>query len=316
MSRIAAPIESVPQIEGGLRIDGGRSQRPVSGRPFISIVTVVRNGDQTIERTIQSVLAQSYPNIEYIVVDGASGDGTLDILRRYGERIDYWISEPDDGIYEAMNKGIKLCTGQAIGLMNCGDYYEPDYIERLVKNLPEGQDISDIVLYSDCNVIYEDFALCQKIRSTMRVWGGMSICHQAMLVGRRVYEVAGLYDLSFRMAADYEYLLRIVSRGTKFIHIPCYGVNFVHGGASYLATQQCLQEYAVASKRHYGEFSLKRIGFLLSNSWKLFMYVYAKNTVAAILGKRIVDRVRIAKLKLTSNTTIIGRQRSNTKDLR
>jgi len=317
LSRTSAPVGSSPLVEGGFRVDGGHLKQSQPGRPLISVVTVVRNGQQTIERTIQSVLAQSYPNIEYIVVDGASDDGTLDILRRYGERIDYWISEPDGGIYEAMNNGIKLCTGQAIGLLNCGDYYEPDFVERLLKVLPEGQDVSDIVLYSDFSVIYEDVALCQKIRSTMRIWGGMSICHQAMLIGRSVYESAGLYDSDFRLAGDYEYLLRMACRGTRFVHVPYYGVNFVDGGASLLMRRRSLQEAAVASKRHFGAYSPQHIRFLVCYYyWNLFVYVYAKNTVAAIFGKSIVDRVKSVKLKLTSNTTAIGRQRSNTKDLR
>ncbi|MBL7985738.1 MAG: glycosyltransferase, partial [Flavobacteriales bacterium] len=100
-----------------------RGAAPAAGdTPLVSIVTVVYNGAATLERTIQSVLAQSHPRIEYIIMDGGSTDGTLDILRRYDDRIAYWRSAKDKGIYDAMNKGIAECTGEWIGMINAEDW--------------------------------------------------------------------------------------------------------------------------------------------------------------------------------------------------
>ena len=91
--------------------------------PLISIVTVSYNAVATIEQTILSVINQTYPNIEYIIIDGGSKDGTIDIIRKYADQIAYWVSEPDEGIYDAMNKGIKIATGEWINFMNCGDSF-------------------------------------------------------------------------------------------------------------------------------------------------------------------------------------------------
>ncbi|MBK7083568.1 MAG: glycosyltransferase [Flavobacteriales bacterium] len=108
------------KLEGGLRLRGSRRG---PRKPLVNIVTVVYNGAATLERTIQSVLAQDHPAIEYIIVDGASKDGTLGIVRRYEDRIAYWVSAKDSGIYDAMNKGIALCTGEWVGMIDADDHY-------------------------------------------------------------------------------------------------------------------------------------------------------------------------------------------------
>jgi len=120
--------------EGGLRTrDYFKQSYP--GRPLISIVTVVYNGAKHLEQTILSVLKQSYPNVEYLIIDGGSTDGTLEIIRQYEEAIDYWISETDKGIYDAMNKGISLASGDYIVFLNADDWYERGAIESVAQNI-------------------------------------------------------------------------------------------------------------------------------------------------------------------------------------
>src|SRR4051812_41105410 len=94
--------------------------------PLISVITVVYNGAATLERTIKSVLKQTYKNIQYIIIDGRSNDGTIDIIKKYEKYISYWVSEPDKGIYDAMNKGVAAATGTLVGILNSDDYYVPD----------------------------------------------------------------------------------------------------------------------------------------------------------------------------------------------
>src|SRR5574342_808175 len=118
---------NIRRTEGGLRAKGFL-RKSSAENPLVSVITVVYNGARHLEQTLLSVINQGYGNIEYIVVDGGSVDGTLDIIGKYEDRIDYWVSEPDDGTYDAMNKGIELAHGELIGLLNSDDYYEPDAI--------------------------------------------------------------------------------------------------------------------------------------------------------------------------------------------
>ncbi|HBH60782.1 MAG TPA: glycosyltransferase, partial [Nitrospiraceae bacterium] len=111
-------------MEGGLRVNGEFHKKSYQEKPLISVITITLNTAHTLDTAIQSVLNQTYDNIEYIIIDGGSTDDTLKIIRKYEARIDYWVSEPDRGIYDAMNKGIVLATGELIGMLNAGDYYE------------------------------------------------------------------------------------------------------------------------------------------------------------------------------------------------
>ena len=122
------------KAEGGLRLQG-KYKENLPHAPLLTIITVVYNAEQVLEQTILSVLEQDYANVEYIIIDGASSDGTLDIIKKYENAIDYYISEPDDGIYYAMNKGIALASGQAINFMNAGDYFLRRYLDFMHKRL-------------------------------------------------------------------------------------------------------------------------------------------------------------------------------------
>ena len=117
--------------EGGLRMQNNRKPSQADS-PLVSIITIVYNGEEFLEQTIQSVINQSYENIEYIIVDGGSNDGTLEIVNRYAADIDYWISEPDEGIYDALNKGIALSTGKLIGAIHANDFYAAGAVASMV----------------------------------------------------------------------------------------------------------------------------------------------------------------------------------------
>ena len=119
---------------GGLRTKG-ITKTGTPDHPLITVVTVVYNGAATLEQTILSVVNQTYDNVEYIIIDGASTDCTLDIVKKYEDKIDFWQSEPDKGIYDAMNKGIGLATGEYVALLNSGDWYENNTIETVVNRI-------------------------------------------------------------------------------------------------------------------------------------------------------------------------------------
>ena len=149
-------------FEGGRRVDELKTNF-VKNKPVISIVTVVRNCENTIEDTIINLINQEYPNIEYIVIDGGSTDGTLKKIRKYEKSIDYWISEPDGGIYDAMNKGIDLATGEWVNFMNAGDYFFNNSTINLIVSEIRKQNFD--IIYGDFIVAHQNFnhKSCTKI---------------------------------------------------------------------------------------------------------------------------------------------------------
>ena len=211
--------EDAPQ--GGKRLSPKHLPRPYGADPLVSIVTVVYNGADCLRETIESVIGQTYRNLEYILVDGGSTDQTLSIIKDYEDSIDYWVSEPDRGLYDAMNKGIALSTGQLIGILNAGDRYEPEAIATVVENW-QSQTLPAIFT-GNCRVLTEkldpkspngDRAILesgnpQKLPIRM-------IPHAAIFVTKDVYESQGLFDLGFKIASDFDFLCRCYQSAIPF----------------------------------------------------------------------------------------------------
>jgi glycosyltransferase involved in cell wall biosynthesis len=226
--------------EGGLRTKG-YFKKSYKNKPLSSIVTVVFNGEKYLEQTIQSVINQSYDNVEYIIIDGGSNDGTVDIIKKYEGQIDYWVSEKDMGIYDAMNKGICLAQGKIIGLINADDYYENNIFEDIVKTYHASK--SDII-FGDCTTIAindvmkpnESLPQCMKYPSLLCtprwIWFGMIFNHPASFICRDSYKKFGLYDESYKIAADYDLLLRMYRQGGTFKKIEKNLAYFREGGIS------------------------------------------------------------------------------------
>lgn len=182
----------------------------------VSIITIAYNSGATIEDTIKSVVAQDYPNIEYIIIDGASKDNTLEIVERYRDRIAIVVSEKDKGIYDAMNKGVERATGDIIGILNSDDhYYDHTVISEVVHKF---QTEHCDGLYAD--LIYVDRDNPDKVIRYWKsgnyapgkfLWGWMPP-HPTFFVKREIYEKYGLYSTDLRSAADYEFMLRVIHR--------------------------------------------------------------------------------------------------------
>ncbi len=200
---------------------------------MVSIITVCFNSEKTIRDTIESVLKQSYEEIEYIIVDGGSTDGTISIIEEYvllfNGRLRY-ISEKDTGIYNAMNKGIRMSKGSLIGIINSDDFYEPDAVEKAVSCMTE----------DDCQVIYGYLRVIEKtgtVRYTRVKHTSLSekmISHPTCFVTRETYKKYGLFLERLKVSADYELMLRFYkSNGVVFHHCPYVMANFRAGGASY-----------------------------------------------------------------------------------
>lgn len=202
----------------------------------VSVVTVCFNSERYIGEAIQSVLAQSYADVEYIIIDGGSTDSTLDIIREYELRFTgrlRWVSEPDRGIYDAMNKGIAMCQGELIGLLNSDDRYLPDAIAEVVDAYESASGVGAV--YGDAEIIDECGAHvrwepARRLRQGETRPDWMPMCHQSLFVARRTYMDIGVYDTDFRVLADYEFILRCLARGVVILHVAEPIAQFRLGG--------------------------------------------------------------------------------------
>ena len=213
------PTHPKRKAEGGLRTKG-LYKHSTTDKPLVTVATVVFNGDKYLEQTIQSVINQSYPNLEYIIIDGGSTDTTVDIIRKYENQIDYWVSEPDKGIYDAMNKSIQASTGEVIGLINSGDLYTNKAIEQIVKlyNTNDNLIISG-AMYRFKNKGNLLFKLVKNQQNLiLGIYKGMPINHPATFVTRKAYQTLGYFNPEFRICGDYDFIFRAYhSQLIKFI---------------------------------------------------------------------------------------------------
>ena len=203
----------------------------------ISIITVVYNNAETIEETILSVASQSYRDIEHIVVDGVSTDGTMDVVRRHREKIAKLVSEPDEGIFDAMNKGIRLATGEVIAFLNADDIYADNAVLEQVALAFSDPSVG--ACYAD--LVYVDPVNLNKV---VRFWKsqdykpglfqrGWVPAHPTFFARKKVYDEYGGFDVAYRLAADFELMLRFLEKfKVKPVYIPRIFVKMRTGGAS------------------------------------------------------------------------------------
>jgi glycosyltransferase involved in cell wall biosynthesis len=196
--------------------------------PLVSIVTVVLNGARHIEQTIASVLSQRYPRIEYLVIDGGSTDGTIDILKRH-EKALTWISRKDGGMWFAMNEGIRRAQGDLVGLIHSDDWYEPDALEIAAGEF-EASGRAAIVY--GLTRYYDERGLDMILSYDHSRLPERMINHPSCFVPKAVYDRIGVFDTRYRVAADYELLLRAFRLGVPFRHVERILANFRHGGFS------------------------------------------------------------------------------------
>lgn len=198
-------------------------------KPLISIITVVYNGENFLEETIKSVINQTYSNVEYIIIDGGSSDSTVDIIQKYDNNIDYWKSEKDSGIYEAMNKGIDMATGGWINFMNAGDsFYNENTLEQLF--LDNDYTKYDIV-YGNHKVIYTNKSRIAMAGCIKDIWKGSQFCHQSTFVSTKVHK-KNKFNLSNRIGADFEFFYNLYKQNLNFKYIDIVIANYSAGGLS------------------------------------------------------------------------------------
>ena len=221
-------------------------------QPKLSIITIVYSNVRDIERTMLSVLNQTYPGIEYIVVDGLSNDGTLGIIMKYESRIAKFTSEKDEGIYDAMNKGLDLATGDYVIFMNSGDeFFDAETVAAVFASADDAD-----IYYGETEMIDSaGLSLGQRRHKAPKqfTWRGfnlgMSISHQAIYIKRSLIEP---YDRRYHLSADIDWIIRAAKKAKKIVNINRYVAKYLVGGMSKTKHRQSLAERFDIMKRHYG----------------------------------------------------------------
>jgi len=221
-------------------------------QPKLSVITIVYNNVRDIERTVLSVLNQSYANIEYLVIDGASNDGTMDILNKYEGQISRLVSERDHGIYDAMNKGLALATGDYVLFMNSGDeIYASDTVEKIFATEPEAD-----IYYGETEMFDENWnSLGQRRHQAPEhfTWKdfkhGMCISHQAIYIRRSLTEP---YDRNYQLSSDIDWIIKAAKKAKKIVNVRMYVAKYLVGGMSKKKHRQSLEERFYIFSKHYG----------------------------------------------------------------
>lgn len=269
----------------------------------ISVITVCYNSIATLQDTLESVLKQTYPDVEYIVVDGASNDGTVGVIEKYTDQFSdrmKWISEPDKGIYDAMNKGIGMATGDVIGFLNADDYYQDNRVL---------EDIAQAFLTHQTDAVHGNLSFISLQRSITRVWKGSPYAPKAFQKGwnpahptfycrRKCFELYGIFDPSIGSAADFELMLRFIEKHRIITHymnrfmvyMRTGGASTTGFGAVFRNTTQNKRAFAsngIPCPWHYGVTRILRKIVSLKNPLKYFQItklVIASSTSGFLLG--------------------------------
>lgn len=225
---------------------------------LFTVITVTYNAHQTLERTIKSVQGQTYEQIEHIIVDGKSNDGTIELIKQLKNEKTNWISEKDSGIYEAMNKGTQLAKGNYICYLNAGDaFYDNETVKKLMlaaksSNLPD-------ILYGETVVVNNEgeFLHNRRLKAPLKLnWKsfkqGMLVCHQAFIINRRIFEP---YDLSYRFSADVDWCIRLMKKSSSIVNTHLILIRYLNEGVTTANRKASLKERYQIMSKHYGRFS-------------------------------------------------------------
>lgn len=248
-------------------------------RPLFSIITITFNAESTLEPTLQSVASQLFTDYEYIIIDGASKDGTLDLAHRYDKYISHLISEPDNGLYDAMNKGIAQATGEYLIFLNAGDtLYNSDTLAKINDFI--GENRPDI-LYGETAIVDADrqFIAMRRLKAPQKLtWKsfrmGMLVCHQAFIARR---EISPAYDLQYRFSADFDWCIRCMKKARSIVNTGEILINYLNEGVTTRNHKASLRERYRIMVKYYGQ-----IPVMLLHIWFALRYYTTR-----LLGRQV-----------------------------
>lgn len=250
--------------------------------PKISIITITYNSAKTVEETIKSVVSQNYPNLEYLIIDGGSKDTTLDIVEKYRDKISFVLSEPDKGISDAFNKGIKNATGEIIGIINSDDILLPEALQA-ISDAYEGE----VDVYRGNTVIWNpeldtNVSMMPGMRCSVdEKWGG-AVNHPSTFITKRAYDKIGLYNVEYRFAMDVDILYRLYNAGLIFKRIDKDLAKFRLGGdTSSLWTKKVKERYLIKRRNGASRFLAfkSNVVFAIRQSLMFIFTIFAPKDV-------------------------------------
>ena len=267
--------------------------------PSISIVTPVLNDVRNLEQTIQSVIDQEYNNIEYIIIDGGSTDGTIDIIKKYEDQITFWVSEPDKGIYDAQNKGVFKAKGKYFAVLNSGDYYaEKDVVSKVAACIIDDPEVDYI--YSNALIIkkMEGRRVVEFYSDISNIWKFTPILHPTLFSKTSLFHDFGGFDVSYKVAADYDYMCKLYVNNARGKKIDKFTVFFRQGGVSSLNNESPMEIFLI-QKQYDRAHIRKYINYFLK-----VLHFYSLRWLIKIIGERNYNKIKPLRY--------LGKSRSST----
>lgn len=264
------------------------SIRPLE-EPLISIITVVFNSQEFLPATIQSTIEQSYPNVEYIIIDGGSTDGTVEVIKQYESHISTWISESDRGIYDAMNKGIELARGELIGILNSGDLYAPNALQTVAQLYREHR--HEYAIFTGAMTRFDSRSNLEFVQQRQakdlhqRINLGMPINHPATFITKAVYQTMGGFNSEFKIGGDYDFIYRAYHNPiVEFVFTDRVLALMSMGGVSEKLSSVWLRA-TEAWKIRQGQLNIMHNTLL---TLRLIILGYTKHLLIAFVGQKAV----------------------------
>ena len=274
-------FEVAPPQELDIDLEKFKAKDGVVRLPLVSVITVVLNGEKYLEETIQSVINQTYPNVEYIIIDGGSTDRTVDIIRKYEDKIDYWVSEKDKGISDAFNKGLILSQGYLVNILNSDDFFE-NCIEALIALYVKNE--ADIC-YGDISYVRDNKQVLIKKANHKYLPRFMSLNHPATFIKKKVFTKIGFFNVSLKCTMDYDYLLRCYYNNMVFVYFDMIIANMRLDGLSDKLWKQT----------HYETFLIKR-KYIKNYFQYIRLYIDYKVGLLKTVIRKFLMKVHLNKL--------------------
>lgn len=224
----------------------------------LSVITITWNAAATLERTLRSVREQSWPHIEHLIIDGGSDDGTLELIGRFAHEQLRWVSEPDRGLYDAMNKGAAMAKGDYLCFLNAGDtFFAADTVEKMMLTFEDAS--APDILYGETAIVDNagTFLHMRRLKAPEKLnWKsfrqGMVVCHQAFIVKRELFEP---YNLAYRFSSDFDWSIRMMKKATSIHNTRLTLINYLNEGMTTRNRKASLKERYRIMARHYGQLS-------------------------------------------------------------